>query len=153
MTELSPTEDLAYVTMTVGTAHFGVPVMRVRDVLDTPVIYRVPLAPTAIPGSINLRGRIVTAIDLRTRLGIAPRDAGARCMCIIVEAQAGEPYALLVDEVGDVVALPASAYEPNPITLAPHWVAMCRGLYRRDCDLLIVLDIEGLLDAEPRAAA
>lgn len=146
MTEATPANDLAYVTMTVGSAHFGVPVMRVRDVLDTPVIYRVPLTPAAIPGSINLRGRIVTAIDLRTRLGMPVRDAGARCMCIIVEAKAGEPYALLVDEVGDVVSLPANAYEPNPITLSPQWVAMCRGLYRRDDTLLVVLDVEGLLD-------
>lgn len=147
-----PTEDLAFVTMTVAGAHFGVPVMRVRDVLDTPVIYRVPLAPPEIPGSINLRGRIVTAIDMRLRLGLSGRPAG-KCMCVIVESKAGEPCALLVDEVGDVLQLPAAAYEPNPITLSESWRTICRGLYRRDATLLIVLDVESLLAIEAKAAA
>ena len=149
------TEDMHLVTMKVGDAYCGVPVMGVRDVLDTPVIHRVPLAPDAIPGSINLRGRIVTAIDLRARLGLPPRAPGARCMCVTVERQTGvpgEPYALLVDEVGDVLMLPASEYEPNPITLAPAWRALCRGLFRRDGALLIVLDVEALLEIGAEAA-
>jgi purine-binding chemotaxis protein CheW len=156
MTDIgSPSEDMAYVTMTVAGAHFGVQVTRVRDVLDTPVIHHVPLAPAEIPGSINLRGRIVTAIDLRMRLGLPAREAGGRCMCVIVErrgAAAGEPYALLVDEVGDVLNFPASAYEPNPITLSEAWRDVCRGLYRREDTLLIVLDVETLLDIEAKAA-
>lgn len=146
---LPPTGDLEFVTMSVGDTHLGVPVMQVRDVLDTPVIYRVPLAPPQILGSINLRGRIVTAIDLRTRLGLLRRPEGARCMCVIVEHNAGaaaEPYALLVDEVGDVVTMQASAYEANPVTLAEHWRGICRGLYRREGSLLIVLDVTALLD-------
>lgn len=150
-----PTRDLSYVTMKAGDAHFGVPVLGVRDVLDTPVIYRVPLAAPEIPGSINLRGRIVTAIDLRLRLGLPPRPAGARCMCVTVERRTGavgEPYAIIVDEVGDVLELAATDYEPNPITLASAWRSLCRGLYRRDGALLIVLDIEALLDIDAMAA-
>jgi purine-binding chemotaxis protein CheW len=76
-------------------------------------------------------------------------------MCVIVESQtgvAGEPYALLVDEVGDVLMLPASEYEPNPITLAPAWRRLCRGLYRRDGALLILLDVEAVLELGAAAA-
>lgn len=137
--------------MIVGGTHLGVPVTRVRDVLDTPVIHRVPLAPPEILGSVNLRGRIVTAIDLRTRLGLPPRPKDERCMCVTVERQAGatgESYAILVDEVGDVLTMPASAYEPNPVTMTEHWRGLCRGLYRREASLLIVLDVDALLDIE-----
>lgn len=142
-----------FVTMSVAGQHFGVPVLRVRDVLDTPVIYAVPLAPPEICGSINLRGRIVTAVDLRTRLGLARRPPSARCMCVIVEAAAGEPYALLVDEIGDVMSMSAADFEPNPITLSKEWSAVCTGLYRQTGKLLVVLDIDALLNLERRAAA
>ena len=133
------------VTMVSGGAHFGVPVMRVRDVLDTPAIYRVPLAPPEIVGSINLRGRIVTAIDLRRRLGHTPRAEGARCMCVIVEGAGFEPYALLVDEIGEVLAVDDATFEPNPITMAKEWTSVCDGLYRRADTLLLVLDIDAVL--------
>lgn len=145
-TVLPPTADLEFVTMRVADTHLGIPVMQVRDVLDTPTIYHVPLAPPEILGSINLRGRIVTAIDLRTRLGLPRPAEGSRCMCVIAAGATGEPYALLVDEVGDVMTMAASAYEANPVTLADHWRGMCHGLYRQAGSLLIVLDVDALLD-------
>lgn len=149
--------DVDLVTMIVGGTHFGVPVLQVRDVLDSPQTYPVPLAPPEIAGSINLRGRIVTAIDLRARLGMARRPANARCMCVIVESETtGEPYAFLVDEVGDVLKLPANRCEPNPITLTKDWAAVCRGVYRQEGNLLLALDAQALLnlqsDDERRAA-
>ncbi len=143
------TEDAQLVTMYSGGAYFGVPVTRVRDVLAAPQIYATPLAPASILGSINLRGRIVTAIDLRTRLGMARAEAA--CKCVIVERAGGEPYALLVDEIGDVMMLSASLYEPNPITLDKAWAQLCRGLYRQDGQMLIVLDIDALLEIEAAA--
>ncbi|MGE0045887.1 MAG: chemotaxis protein CheW [Hyphomonadaceae bacterium] len=156
---IPPTSPVELVAMSAGGAHFGVPVMRVRDVLDTPVIYPVPLAPAAIVGSINLRGRIVTAIDLRTRLGMPAREQGGRCMSVIVERAkepAGEPYALLVDEVGEVLTLPPSAFDPNPVTLSKDWASVCLGLFRREKSLLLLLDVDPLLEsvqtAERRAA-
>jgi purine-binding chemotaxis protein CheW len=144
------------VTMSSAGAHFGVPVMRVRDVLDTPTIYRVPLAPPEIVGSINLRGRIVTALDLRIRLGDPARAPGSRCTCVIVERQVGaggEPCALLVDEIGEVISLDPARYEPNPITLSKAWAAVCRGLYRQEESLLLMLDIDALLGAGEALAA
>ena len=83
---------------------------------------------------------------------MAPAENRAGCKCVIVERTGGEPYALLVDEIGDVMMLPAALYEPNPITLAPHWARMCRGLYRQDGQMLIVLDIDALLEIEAEAA-
>jgi purine-binding chemotaxis protein CheW len=148
--------DIDLVTMFVDDVQFGVPVLQVRDVLDSPATYRVPLAPPEIKGSINLRGRIVTAIDLRVRLGLPPRDPALRSKCVIVElSSTGEPYAFLVDEVGDVLRVSQCDYEPNPITLSREWASVCRGLYRRDDGLLLVLDAQAVLrlDADRQRAA
>lgn len=145
------------VTMFVDGVQLGVPVLQVRDVLDSPATYAVPLAPPEIKGSINLRGRIVTAIDLRVRLGLPARATGARSKCVIVELEAsGEPYALLVDEVGDVLKVSPTDYEPNPITLSREWASICRGLYRQADGLLLVLDAQAVLKldrSEPQRAA
>src|ERR1700694_2291286 len=96
--------DIEYVTVTVGTQTFGVPIRRVRDVFLPERVTRVPLAPFEIAGLINLRGRIVTLIDMRRRLDLAPLAAGARPMAVGVE-QRGESYGLLVDAVGEVLKL------------------------------------------------
>ncbi len=104
-----------------------------------------PLAPPAVAGSLNLRGRIVTAIDLRHRLKIEPREAGALFMSVIVD-RGGELYALIVDDVGDVLWLSDAVFEPNPVTLSAHWRALCGGLYRLEGELLLALDIEQVLN-------
>lgn len=148
------TEEIDLVTMFVDGVQFGVPVLQVRDVLDSPATYPVPLAPPEIKGSINLRGRIVTAIDLRVRLGLPPRPEGARSKCVTVDlAATGEPYAFLVDEVGDVLRVSSDSYEPNPITLTREWASVCRGLYRRTDGLLLVLDAQAVLKIESTARA
>lgn len=141
--------DTDLVTMFVDGVQFGVPVLTVRDVLDSPQTYPVPLAPQAIKGSINLRGRIVTAIDVRARLGLQPRPSTARSKCVIVELGSGEPYALLVDEVGDVVSVQGKDYEPNPVTLDRTWSELCLGLYRQSGALLLLLDAAALLNIAP----
>lgn len=142
--------DIELVTMSVADTHFGIPVLKVRDVLDSPATYPVPLAPPGIKGSINLRGRIVTAIDLRTRLGLPPRDPSLPSKCVIVDSDAaGECYAFLVDEVGDVLSVSAKDYEPNPITLSRAWAGLCLGLYRRPENLLLVLDTQAVLHIDP----
>jgi purine-binding chemotaxis protein CheW len=92
----------------------------------------------------NLRGRIVTAVDLRRRLGLPPREAGAKPMSVVVE-QGGELYAMLADQVGEVIPLAGADRAPNPPTLAPLWREVSRGVHRRDGQLLILLDVERLL--------
>ena len=138
-------EERVFVTLTVGDQLCGVPVLGVRDILAEQAITRIPLAPPEIAGSLNLRGRIVTAIDLRHRLGLPPVPAGTPRMSVVAE-QGGELYALLVDQVAEVMSLKEAAFEPNPQTLAPAWAQFSAGIYRLDNRLLVVLDVARLLE-------
>lgn len=137
-------EEDVFLTMTVAGQCCAVPVLLVRDVLGPQPITRIPLAPPEVAGSLNLRGRIVTAVDLRLRLGLAPRAAGVAPMSVVVE-QAGELYSLQVDEVGEVVPLPAAGFAPNPPTLDPFWREVSRGVQRQEDRLLIALEIDRVL--------
>ncbi len=132
------------VSVRVGTQGFGIPVLQVQDVIAQTAINRVPLAPPEVAGSLNLRGRIVTAIDMRRRLGMAPRGSDEPFMSVIVERHS-ELYALIVDDVGDVLWLPGSQHEPPPATLSAAWRGLCSGLYRLDGELLLALQIEEVL--------
>lgn len=145
-------DALAYVTLTLDGQLCGVPVLGVRDVLDDQRIARIPLAPQDVAGNLNLRGRIVTAIDLRQRLRLPKRPAGASSMSIVTE-QGSELYALLVDQVSEVMSLPAAGLERNPPTLPALWVDHSVGIYRLDGQLLVVLDVDRLLKLDQAQAA
>ena len=142
--------EQVFVTLTVADQLCGVPVLGVRDILGVQVITRIPLAPPEIAGSLNLRGRIVTAIDLRRRLNLPPPPEGQKRMSVVAE-QGGELYALLVDQVSEVMSLKASAFERNPPTLGASWSAFSSGIYRLDGRLLVVLDVAHLLDLSTEA--
>jgi len=133
-----------YVTMSVGGQAFGIPVLNVRDVLGPQNITRVPLAPDEVAGSLNLRGRIVTAINMRKRLGLPADDFVAKAMAVVVEHD-DEPFSLLVDEVGEVLRLPALRREAVPATLDARWRDVAQGIYRLDDRLLIVLGVADVL--------
>lgn len=137
-------EEEVFLTLTVAGQGCAVPVLLVRDVLGPQAITRIPLAPAEVAGSLNLRGRIVTAVDLRLRLGLPPREAGAAPMSVVVE-QAAELYSLQVDEVGEVMPLPTAGFEPNPPTLDASWRDVSRGVHRQEDRLLIVLDVDRVL--------
>lgn len=134
-----------YVTMTIAGQLFGIPVLTVHDVLGPQKITRVPLAPSSVAGVLNLRGRIVTAINLRRALGL-PDGEGAG-MSVVVEHQ-DESYSLLIDQVGEVLNVPRDAYEQCPATLDPRWRELSTGVYRLDGELMVVLDVAKLLDIE-----
>jgi purine-binding chemotaxis protein CheW len=138
------TEEQVFVTLTVADQLCGVPVEAVRDILDEQAITRIPLAPAEIAGSLNLRGRIVTAIDLRRRLGLADAPAGTPRMSVVAE-QGSELYALLVDQVSEVLSLPAETFERNPPTLPPRWAAYSTGIHRLEDRLMVVLDVARVL--------
>ena len=137
-------EEHAFVTLTVADQLCGVPVLGVRDILGEHKITRIPLAPSEIAGSLNLRGRIVTAVDLRRRLHLPEPAPGTPRMSVVAE-QGGELYALLVDQVSEVMSLKASSFERNPPTLPPEWAQFSSGIYRLDNRLLVVLDVAKLL--------
>ena len=138
-------EQQVFVTLTVADQLCGVPVFGVRDVLGDQNINRIPLAPPEIAGSLNLRGRIVTAVDVRRRLRLPPLPPGTRRMSVVAE-QSGELYALLVDQVSEVLSLRDSDFEQNPSTLTGAWASHSCGIYRLSGRLLVVLDIASLLD-------
>jgi len=138
-------DEQVYVTLTLAGQLCGIPVLGVRDILAEQPITRIPLSPPDIAGSLNLRGRIVTAIDLRRRLGLPPPDPGQKRMSVVAE-QSGELYALLVDSVAEVMSLDPAALERNPPTLERNWALFSNGIYRLDGRLLVILDVARLLD-------
>lgn len=141
-----------FVTMIIGDQWFGIPVHSVQDVLGSQEIARVPLAPPDVAGSLNLRGRIVTAIDPRVRLGLPARDMEKSVMSIVVE-HGGELYSLLIDQVGEVLNLPADRFERNPASLDARWRDISAGVYRLDDRLLVVMDVDRLLEFDKAIAA
>ena len=141
-----------FLTMVLAGQLCGVPVLSVRDVLANQTIARIPLAPPEVAGNLNLRGRIVTAIDLRCLLRLPPRDRGAPQMSIVTE-QGSELYALQVDSVREVVSLKRAAMELNPPTLPALWAEHSQGIYRVEKQLLVVLNVAKLLAFDLPVAA
>jgi len=141
-----------YVTAFVGGQLFGLPILRVQDVFAPERLTRVPLAPPEIAGVLNLRGRIITLIDLCRRLEMPRTVIELQPMAIGIEA-AGESYALLVDTIGEVLKLDDSAREANPINLDPKIARVSAGIYRLDGQLLVVLDVDRVLDIGGKAQA
>ena len=138
-----------FVTFMVADQMFGIPVKKVQDILSPSRIAAIPLAPPEVKGSINLRGRIVTVIDVRVRLGMPKRDAPdqekQKSMGVTVEHE-HDLYTLLVDRVGDVISLSPNAYESNPATLSPQWRDYANGVYRLEGRrLMVVLDVDPFL--------
>jgi purine-binding chemotaxis protein CheW len=134
-----------YVTAMIGGQLFGLPILRVQDVFMPERLTRVPLAPPEIAGVLNLRGRIVTLIDMRVRLGLEARRDDTPSMAIGVESR-GESYGLLIDSVGEVLRLDDSAREPNPINLDPRLALVSSGIYRLEGQLLLIIDVDRVLD-------
>jgi purine-binding chemotaxis protein CheW len=151
-TKVGSSDNRDYVTMSIGGQLFGIPVLKVQDVLGPQTITRVPLAPVEVAGSLNLRGRIVTAVDVRLRLGLPKRDSDKPAMSVVVEHD-GELYSLLVDSVGEVLSLESRDYQRNPPTLNPRLREFSDGIYRLNDSLLVVLSVQSLLNFGNRADA
>ena len=141
-----------YVTVTIGDHLFGLPIARVQDVFVPDRLTRVPLAPPEVAGILNLRGRIVTAIDMRSRLQLGARSPGQPTMAIGIEFK-GESYGLLVDQVGEVMPLDSGACEAKPANLDPCLARVAAGIYRLEGQLMIVLDVDRVLEIKGGAIA
>jgi len=141
-----------YVTATVAGQRFGLPILRVQDVFVPERLTQVPLAAVEVAGLLNLRGRIVTLIDVRRRLRLGADGAGEPAMAIGVESH-GESYGLLVDSVGEVVALDAKCREANPINLDPWIAEVSSGIHRLQDQLLVLIDVDRILGIAKKAVA
>jgi purine-binding chemotaxis protein CheW len=141
-----------YVTVMIGGQLFGLPISRVQDVFKPEGLTRVPLAAPEIAGVLNLRGRIVTAIDMRRRLGLPQRtDAGPK-MAVGIELH-GESYGLMIDGVGEVLKLGDASRESNPVNLDARLASVSDGVHRLDEQLMVILDVDRVLDMANDAMA
>jgi len=134
---------------------FGVELKGVQEVIRSLEMTKVPLAPTVVSGLINLRGQIVTAVDLRRRLELEPSPPGALPMNVVVRSDDGS-VSLLVDEIGDVVEVEETTFEPPPETLRGSVRNMILGVHKLNGRLMHVLDIEKacqMVDVAEAAAA
>jgi purine-binding chemotaxis protein CheW len=120
---------------------FGVELKNVQEVIRSLDMTKVPLAPAVVSGLINLRGQIVTAVDLRRRLELEPSPAGTLAMNVVVRSEDGA-VSLLVDEIGDVVEVEEASFEMPPETLRGSVRAMILGVHKLDQRLMHVLNTE-----------
>jgi purine-binding chemotaxis protein CheW len=126
---------------------FGIEVVEIQEVIRYQEMTRVPLAPAMVTGLINLRGQIVTAIDLRTRLEFPPREGDLLPTNVVVRTEDG-PVSFLVDEIGDVVEVDDAAFESPPGNLTGLTRDVTRGVYKLHQRLLLILDTRRILHIE-----
>lgn len=133
-----------YLTVIIENQMFGIPILQVQDVLGELKVTKIPLAPPQVAGSLNLRGRIVTAVDVRKCLGLPPLETSSKRMSVVVNHD-DELYSLIIDNVGDVLTLHDKDFEQNPATLDLMWKSVSLGVYRLQGKILVVLDVPKLL--------
>lgn len=141
-----------YVTAMIGGQLFGLPIARVQDVFMPDRMTPVPLSSPDIAGILNLRGRIVTVIDMRCRLGVIQQPSEYPQMAVGIECR-GESYGLLIDDIGEVMTLPDSMRESNPVNLDARLAQVSGGIFRLDSQLLVILDIDRVLHVSAQIKA
>jgi purine-binding chemotaxis protein CheW len=144
--------QMEFVTVMVAGQLLGLPISRVHDVFVVSEMTTVPLAPGEIAGLLNLRGRVVTAVSLRRRLGLEDLQDAERRMAVGLENH-GEAYGLLVDDVGEVLKLNLDEMQPNPVHMDRGWVGLSQGVHQLRDRLLIVLDVDAVLAFETEREA
>src|SRR6202140_667347 len=157
MTSKTETSDGAvseFVTAVIGGQLFGLPISRVQDVFMPARLTRVPLSSSETAGVPNLRGRIVTVVDMRARLGLPKASDGKPAMAVGVDLR-GESYGLLIDQIGEVLRLSDDGCEENPVNLDPRMAKLAGGVHRLDGQLMVVLDVDRVLEiaTKPSIAA
>ena len=135
------TTESQFCTFYLDGLFFGVEVQQVQEVIRYQEMTHVPLAPNVVEGLINLRGQIVTAIDLRRRLELPPRPEDQMPMNVVIRSADGV-ISLLVDEIGDVLDVQQENFEQPPETVTGIARELIPGFYKLDDQLLLVLDTE-----------
>lgn len=133
-----------YVSFRVDGQLLGVPVSAVQEVLNPQNIAPTPKARPEIEGLLNLRGQIVTAVNLRRRMKLPELGDGQSSMNVVLRYK-DESFSLLVDEVGDVINVASETMEPVPQTLDPHWKSVTRGVFRLEGRLFVILNVDSIL--------
>jgi len=161
MEESSPKKDDAfvrdgatseYITVMIGEQLFGISVPMVQDVFMPESVTPVPMAMPEVAGVLNMRGRIVTAIDMRRRLDLPPRGDGKNGLAVGVEYR-GESYGLVIDSVGEVLRVSDTTLERNPSNLDPRWRSISMGVQQLKDKLMVLIDVEKVLDFQGRSIA
>ncbi len=145
---------IQFVTVVIGGQLFGLPISQVHDVFVPESVTRVPMSAPEVAGVLNLRGRIVTAINMRRRLHLPPLEDG-QMMAVGIEYK-HESYGLVIDTVGEVLTLSQASAEANPSNLDRRWAEISGGVHRLDGQLMVILDVDRLLGSmftEPQVAA
>lgn len=145
-------EAAQLVTVLLGPQMFGLPILKVRDVFVVHELTPVPLAPPSVAGLFNLRGRVLTILDMRALLGLPPRETGGEAVAIGIEWH-GEAFGLLVDKVSEVISLSDSSREANPANLDPRWAELSAGVHRLSEQLLVELSLDALFGESIAKAA
>ena len=136
-----------YVTFRAGQLYFGVDVDKVQEVLRYQPMTPVPLAPSMVKGLVNLRGQIITAIDLREMLKLEPSPNQGKPMKVVIRTS-NEVVSLLVDSIGDVIEVSSEDFEQIPETVSSHLKSLLRGVFKLQDELMLVLDATTLLDSK-----
>ncbi|MCB0310386.1 MAG: chemotaxis protein CheW [Bdellovibrionales bacterium] len=134
-----------FVTFYVGDLMFGVDVMQVQEIIRYQEMTPVPLSSEVVEGLINLRGQIITAIDLRRRLGLESLEPDSKPMNVVVRSE-GEVVSFLVDRIGDVIEVESQDFEHAPTTLDDQAFNLVKGVYKLNRELLLALDVKEAAD-------
>lgn len=138
-------ETKQFCTFYLDNSMFGVEVLRVQEIIRYQEMTRVPLAPPVVKGLLNLRGHIVTTIDMRERLGLAPLE-GEELPSNVVTKSGDGLVSLLVDRIGDVFEVTMADHEPTPDTLRPEFRKVISGVYKLEDGLMLVLNVDQIVD-------
>ncbi len=134
-----------YLIIVIAGQRFGIPVLQVQDVLREQTVTKIPLSPPEVSGSLNLRGRIVTAINVRCRLNLPDIEDDAETMSVVIEHES-ELFSLIIDSVGDVLGIDSDLIEKSPSTLDSTWRDISTGIYQLENELLVIMDVSKLLN-------
>jgi len=129
-------------TCRVGEQWIGFHVQQVREVVTNQERTKMPLCPDAVLGLINLRGRVMTELDVRKVVGLPERAQGESCHVAIIESSSGEDFGLTVDDVGEVMLLDPDAYEPTPRSLEAVWRQVSEGVLKLEKGVLVLVNVD-----------